>query len=117
MELPTYAEMVRAIALVTVAATGYQYWLHSRKEAKRREWTKRLTAIIDDAAPGPAGITLADVLIIYDEEDWADLCFELERMPRGRRSFARALALIEAAGYNRAQRRLSPANQRSNARG
>jgi hypothetical protein len=115
MELPAYANVLfRVITLVLVTATGYQYWLRSSKEAKRRDWTKRLTSIIDDVAPGPGGTTLGDMLIVYDEEDWADLYFELERMPRGRRSFARALGLIDAAGYSRAQRRLSPASQRSN---
>ncbi len=48
--------------------------------------------------------------MIYDPEEWADLHFELGRLPAGRRSLDRALAVIDATGYSRAQRRLSPAN-------
>jgi hypothetical protein len=55
----------------------------------------------DDLATDPEGLSFNDLMTVSGQEQWEDICHELKKMPLGKRSLRKAIAITDKEGYKR----------------
>ena len=73
-----------------------------KREAKLRlGWRRKFEDLVDDLSADPEGWSLDSIMFCLDEPEWEDICYELEKMPAGKRSLQKAIEITERNDYKR----------------
>ena len=69
-----------------------------KREKLQREWRQKIEQLADDRSTDPEGLSLDDVMKLFDKSYWQDICSELEKMPAGKRSLRQAIEIVSQDG-------------------
>lgn len=65
-----------------------------KRERLQREWRQKIERLADDRSTDPEGLSLDDVMDLYDQPYWEEICTELEKMPPGQRLLRTAIEIV-----------------------
>ena len=65
-----------------------------KRERLQREWRQTIERIADDLSTDAEGLSLNDVMDLFNQPYWEEICSELEKMPAGQRSLRKAIEIV-----------------------
>ena len=95
------------LAIAVVIACGVIFQVRQTKREKQRaaelrlHWKNKFEQLADDLTPAPNRWSLDSILECLDEPAWAEIYEELKKMPAGKRSLQKAIAICDRDDYPR----------------
>jgi hypothetical protein len=84
--------------ILCVAYIGWvKIWVKKRTKKQdelRQLWRRKIEQLADDRATDPDGLSLDDVMNLFELPYWQEIYRELEKMPRGQRSLRKAIEIV-----------------------
>jgi hypothetical protein len=94
--------IVLIVASVVFVAWSYRRRTQTKKKDDlRRLWRQKIEQIADNRSTDSNGLSLDDLMDLFDLPYWKDVYFELEKMPAGKRLLRKAIEITGKDDYKR----------------